>query len=521
MEPIIKEEKSPNETMQEQANPVMEQNTIYFLIVSLIYGICFSIAFYKNYAGVTFPLIVAATVGVCVLFLRKAQIAWRRANVYYVAPVLLLGISTALTDNNFIIFFNTVGILLLLAVFMLRQFYPEANWNLGQSLCNICFFYLCMIPMVAAPFQHFGKYRRSQKSREAKNPYVKPVLLGILIGLPLLLFVVSMLSSADAIFDQYIGGGIRRLLDQVVLSPNVVLVIFLLLFGFFASYAFLAVLTLRNMPRWREKEYRKNPVTAITFIAMITAVYLIFCVIQLVFLFTGGLVLPAGYTYAQYAHQGFFQLLFLCVFNLALVLFCIRLFEENKLLKILLLVFSGCTYIMIASSALRMILYIGTYHLTFLRVLVLWFLALLAFLMAGVIAQIWRKKFPFFRYGMVLVTVFYLLLSFGRADYWIARYNVAQWGEEMDYEDVEYLCGLSMDAAPALADMRFSHTKHSEKCVIYWSGDEYEAWDQCPACELEVYFARAAAKEEHMDVRTFNLSRYLSGRAAKEYLSGK
>lgn len=61
-----------------------------------------------------------------------------------------------------------------------------------------------------------------------------------------------------------------------------------------------------------EKKSRKNPVIAITFLSMITAVYLIFCVIQAVFLFTGGRLLPEGYTYSEYAHQGFFQLLF-CV----------------------------------------------------------------------------------------------------------------------------------------------------------------------------------------------------------------
>ena len=491
--------------MQKQTDPVLEQNTVYFLAASLIYGVCFAIAFYKNYVGVTFPLIVAATVAVCVLFLRKARIAWRKENIYYMAPILLLGLSTALTDSYFLVFFNTVGILLLLAVFMLRQFYPEENWNLGQSLCNILFFYICMIPMLAAPFQHFSAYFKSRKKKDVKNPYVKPVLLGILIGIPLLLFVVAMLNSADAIFNQYIGGGLRYLLDQIVLSPNVVLVIFLLLFGFFASYAFLSALTLRNMPRWREKEYKKNPVTAITFIAMITAVYLIFCLIQLVFLFTGGLVLPKGYTYARYAHQGFFQLLFLCIFNLVLVLCCIRLFEKNKLLKILLLVFSGCTYIMMASSALRMILYIGSYHLSFLRVLVLWFLALLAFLMAGVIAQIWKKGFPFFRYSMAMVTVFYLALSFGHPDYWIARYNVAQLGGQMEYEDIEYLCGLSMDAAPAIAGLEVSHTVHPAY--------------QCPACVLEEYFKGIAEDTDGMNIRTFNLSRYLAGQAAKEYLS--
>ena len=81
--------------------------------------------------------------------------------------------------------------------------------------------------------------------------------------------------------------------------------------------------------------------------------------------------LPAGVTYAEYARRGFFQLLFVCVLNLAAVLFIQSYFKENRVLKALLLAISGCTLIMTASSACRMLLYIRAYQLTFLRVSVL------------------------------------------------------------------------------------------------------------------------------------------------------
>lgn len=175
------------------------------------------------------------------------------------------------------------------------------------------------------------------------------------------------------------------------------------------------------MPEWKQQKNKKNPVIAITFLSMVTAVYVIFCGIQVVFLFTGGMLL-------------------LC---------------------------SDCTYIMIASSVLRMILYISTYHLSFLRVLVLWFLAMLTVLMAGVVITVLRPEFGLFRYCMTVVTVFYLIFSFGRSDYFIAKYNVAQMGEEISFEDLEY-----------------HHVLEST---------------------------------EDMNVRTFHLSKYLAGQAAQEY----
>lgn len=493
------------ERMKIMEQPREEKNGGLFLMMSLIYAVCFTIAFFKNFIGITYPLIVAVTLGVCGVFLKKSGLEWRKENFCYVAAILLLGISTALTTSGFLVFFNTVGILLLLVVLMLRQVYPKEEWSFGQFLCNILFFYICMIPQVSAPFLHLTSWiRKKKKDDRVKYPYVKPVICGILIGIPMLLFVVAMLNSADAIFAKYVGGGFRYLWKHLFFSDNMMIVIVLLMLGFFASYSFLSVLTLHNMPEWRKKESRKNPVTAITFLAMITAVYLVFCVMQLLFLFTGGFMLPEGYTYAEYAHQGFFQLPFLSIFNLVLVLLCLKLFDMNRLLKIMLTVFSGCTFILIASAALRMILYISTYHLTFLRVLVLWFLALLTFLMAGVIYQIYQEKFSLFRYGMLVVSVFYLVLSLGRPDYWIASYNVAQLGDRISYEDTAYLCGLSWDAAPALAKLHPEHEHYEENSY----GEEYYG---CPACELEHYFEQI--QEEKLNIRTFNLSKYLAKRA--------
>ena len=86
--------------------------------------------------------------------------------------------------------------------------------------------------------------------------------------------------------------------------------------------------------------------------------YVLFCIIQIFSLFLGKMQHPAGYTYARYAREGFFQLLFVCMINVCLVLFFMGCFRENGLKKILLTVISGCTYVMIASSAFRMCLYI-------------------------------------------------------------------------------------------------------------------------------------------------------------------
>ncbi len=513
-------------------NPVMRDHVPYFMGISLLYALCFTIAFYKNFIGLTFPLITAATLAVCWMFLKKNEIPWHRSNWWYLGGSLLLGISTVLTANEFVIFFNTAGILLLITVFMIRQVYDGKKWNLGQYICNILFLYLCMVPEVASPFIHYINYRKKDKKEEKKNQNTKYIFMGILIGLPILLIATGLLSSADQIFSRFVGSVFHNFQKQIVFSPNLFLIISLMLMGFFGIYSFLSALTQNNMPEWKKKGNRKNPVTAITFLSMITAVYLIFCGIQAVFLFTGGRLLPEGYTYSEYAHQGFFQLLVLCIFNLILVVLCLAVFQKNRMLNVLLLVFSGCTYIMIASSAFRMILYISVYHLSFLRILVLWFLSMLVVLMAGAVLHVIKEKFDLFRYCTAVVTVFYLLFSFGRADYIIASYNMAQVGTEIGYEDVAYLTSLSADAVPALSRYEFAH-EHSAENIYKYGGYTEDVYGTviglksegnrdgyvsgCRQCKLEQKYRQVLEKAEGMNWRTFHFSRYWAAKAAEKY----
>lgn len=107
-----------------------------------------------------------------------------------------------------------------------------------------------------------------------------------------------------------------------------------------------------------------NPVTAITFTGILCFVYVLFCLVQFAGM-TGAAALPSGCTYAEYARSGFFQLLFVCIINIIIVLACLHYYRVSRALNVILTIICGCTYIMTFSSALRMIMYIKAYNLTF------------------------------------------------------------------------------------------------------------------------------------------------------------
>jgi len=118
---------------------------------------------------------------------------------------------------------------------------------------------------------------------------------------------------------------------------------------------------------------------------------------------------------------------------------------------------------------------------------------------------------------MVVVTVFYLVLSFSHFDYWIAKYNISRIGSEIAYEDVFYLCNLSLDAVPALKGLEPEHQHEEEYRGLEENSGSDEYYWECPACKLENYLEQIEENTD-LNIRTFNLSKYQAAKAAEEYL---
>ena len=442
----------------------MKENFAFFGPVTFVYAVFYAFCMFKNGSGITFPFFIAASLLYLCFTLSKLELTLRRGSAFHMISMMLLAVSTFCTDDGRIIAFNKTGIFLLMMSLVLNQFYDTKKWNLGKYLGSIFILMFAFIGELPQPFMDASRYFKQNKSN--RNKTVWYVFLGAIIAIPLVAFVVAMLSVADAVFRQ-----VTNTLLAGISFGNMFRIGFRIGFIFFASYWLISFLCKRALNEEVKDNRRGEPVLAITINSMLTVIYLLFSVIQIVYLFMGKMELPEGYTYAMYAREGFFQLLVVSILNLIIVLVSMSFFRESKALKAILTVMSLCTFIMIASSALRMIIYIRFYYMTFLRILVLWALALLFVLFVGIILNIFKKDFPLFRYSMAVVTVLYLVLSFSHPDLIIAKINIANAAQvsvestelapkwepagafflaEDSYRDFDYLSSLSADAAPVL-----------------------------------------------------------------------
>lgn len=480
-----------------------------FGIGCLIYSAFYAFCLYKNASGITYPFFVVGTLCCFFFFTKKLGVPFKKDSVFYIVGITLLGLSNCLTASLPILFMNKCGIVLLSFILMLHTFYNDKAWNFPKYFtsvfCTIGSFFCCLI----SPFGDMVSYFDAQKQEEGTNKnYFLPVFIGVVIAIPLLFCMTLLLADADAIFKNILS----RTMDALNIWETIK-ILFLITVVFFSSYALFAALCRKDVKEKTEEEIRFDPVIAIVFTSLLCILYLFFSVVQILYLFIGNMRLPENYTYASYAREGFFQLLAVSIINFLLVLICLYLFHESRILRGILTIICGCTFIMIISSALRMILYIDTYALTFLRLFVLWSLAVIFLLMAGVTAFIFYRRFPLFLYGLAVIGICYTVLSFSHPDYIIARYNLTYGA------DYDYLSRLSADAAPAILNPSMNPYLISvedmlEKTSVDKDGN-YDVDSYYEFYWLKSYYCKMEYRTKDMGIRDFNFSLYRAEKYVK------
>lgn len=481
----------------------IRDNYKYFGGLSLIYGFIFTFCLYKNISGITLPVFVGATIGFAVLFMKKIEYRIMKNSLPYLVGMGLLGISSAFTTSVFMIIFNLAGILLLFMVFMIHQFYNDLIWDFPAYLKRICILIGTTVQSVPYPYWHGGRFLSKDKNVGRNNTLIA-VVTGVIVAMGILCVTLPLLLSSDIMFSKIFG----EILGYINFS-TLFWISFTFIIGFTLPYAFFTALCRYNFPEGKERGMRFfDPVIGITFTSIISLIYLIYCVIQIMYLFLGmSAGLPEYVTYAEYARGGFWELLFVSVINFIVILLCMYLFRENVVLKVILTIISGCTFVMIVSSAYRMKMYVDEYNLTFLRILVFWFLVVLALIMAGMVIHIYKKEFHLFHYIILVVSVMYIGFSFSRPDVIIAKYDIAQW-KNTDSDDFFYLMyeTMSIDAAPEIAKVDLDDKE--------WKKVENEYLKQ----SMYNYFLNISLNNEDIYFRKANYSRIRAKMAADWFI---
>lgn len=489
----------------------VRQNFGIFGGISLAFGVLYALLFYKAGFGLNVTLFTTVMIILLTVMMNKLSIPMKKDTYFYYAGAFLLGVSSMLTASAELHFLNTIGTLFLLDLSILHQFHEDINWNFSKHFGKFISLPFRSIAAIGKPFM--DSYYFLKNTKLIKNNRTKNIIIGVAVSLPFLWIVILLLSNADLLFQKITKSAFR-----FIFSPNIISVFLMIIFGFLVCYSIICGAASDSGRTEVEKSGKKaDSAIAVTAMTLLCLVYALFCGIQFMYLFSNGLfTLPEGFTYAEYARRGFFELMVVTFINIILMLLCTTFFEENKALRIILIIMTACTYIMIASATYRMFLYIRAYHLTFLRLFVLLSLLIDVFVLAGIIVNIYKKSFPLFRYCVAVVSVCYIAFSFARPDYLIASYQISH-DETIDGEDIVFFIReLSMDAAPVVLPLIDDYEPKSisvnrENQYTYYSLDMIENY-------ISSYYDDINATEKDKDIRSFNYSYYKAIQYKNKYL---
>ena len=301
------------------------------------------------------------------------------------------------------------------------------------------------------------------------------VLLGLLCSVPLLVVVVFLLMSADAAFAGLMG----KLPDVDV--PQIVVT--LLTGTGTACVVYTRATALRHADADpKPATHRKGiyPLTVNTVLAMVCVVYLVYLFSQLAY-FAGGLsgILPQGYTMAQYARRGFFEMGWLCAINLGLIALAVGLVQKTEKTplstKVLCLFIGLITLFFVVTASAKMAMYISSYGLTRLRVLTEVIMVFLG--LATLLVCIWLfvPKMPYMKVVLLTALIMGAVVLWADVDTVVARYNVqAYQSGQLAKVDVDYLTTLSAGAVPYIAELAEGGNRaaqrfmEQDRSVRYW-----------------------------------------------------
>ncbi len=237
-------------------------------------------------------------------------------------------------------------------------------------------------------------------------------------------------------------------------------------------------------------------------LVMLDLLFGAFVFVQITVLFGGRthVLETEGLTYAEYARQGFFQLLAVAALTLLVISIAVWVARpapgrDRTWLRVLLGLLCLFTLVILASAATRLSLYEEAYGFTRLRVAVHATILWLAFVFGFVIwsGTRWRADWlP--RVTIVSATVGLIALTAVDPDALIARANISRFGGT-EQLDTGYLSVLSADAVPAIAELK---EVRDRDCVLAWISARDELTRSLPWQGWNIGRSRARAVVREM-----------------------
>lgn len=409
---------------------------------SLIVSLVQTMLFWDRKPGISVVLFVTIAISILIYILKINNAIKNKKAVYLMIPIMLLSSTYFIFNNLFFQMLNGVIIAALVIIMCIYLIKPEQNLiGLLQNIVKVTIGSLECIEEVTEGMER-------PKVEEDKKSKIKKIVKSIAVGFPIILIVLLLLISADTIFANLFSGAIQffenlatpQQIFMLVVRIGMIALVFLLSGGFLINLIKKNTL-FTTKEESKQKDIKIEHITINTILTILNSIYFVFCFIQITNLFTTVGNNPE-FNYAEYARQGFFQLMFVSFINF-IVIFIANCNQKEKTVgqkkytKFMNIVMIIATIIIILSAFYRMNLYEQEYGYTYLRLFVYFILATELLLMVPTMLYCIGKKINVLRSSLIIGITMYVILNFVNIDALIAKRNIDRYFEKEDEIEID------------------------------------------------------------------------------------
>ena len=372
--------------------------TITAIIITIIFNL--NINPYLKYFIIPITLILSNYL----INIKINNLITNKKNLILLIPILLIILNSfifSVDPNNR--FLNIIILPTLIIYFIFNIIY-----NNKYFLSKKYFLFLEDIP--SKLFSNLSDIKLLYKEKNNTKTIIN-ILIGLIIGIPICIFLISILGDADSYFKYFIDNikdylsfiNIYNIIDNIFIF----IILFVLIFSTFINF-----IEKRQEEKINNKIINISSTIISTILILINFVFLLFLITEISKLTTNFLHIPIEYTYSEYAREGFFHLLFISSINFILTIFIIYKtnLKNNKLIKYLLITLITFSILLIFNSYYRMILYIIAYTFTVLRLQVILFLLLELILFCLLLKKIINNiNYNDPKLFSILILIFYII----------------------------------------------------------------------------------------------------------------
>jgi len=433
--------------------------------ISFVLGLLFDYFFNGKIPGIGFPIYVGLIlVGLLIISTYSKrhiskQILWLLIPLIFFSSMVFVRSSVLLTFLNIV---ASISLLFLIAeiscIGVLKNLFVSDYVKITLVPFKFIRSFFQTLPIIF-------KFRGDSTKPKVSSHVVK----GILMAIPVVVIFLVLFSSADLIFQKYLSNVIHINIDpDTIFRSILILCVTSALIGAY-SYT-LGKKESSITPSTTDTSPTVGHIETSILLGTVNVLFFAFVLLQLLYLFGGeNTITSQGFTYAEYARKGFFELIAVAVISFLLLLttekytakkdtdhtLMFRLLSSALIVQVLLIM---------VSAFKRLSLYEEAYGFTTLRLYSHAFIILLAVIFILLLYKIHKDKrenaFAF--RAFISIVAFLVVMNILNPDVLIAQRNIGRF-EATGTLDTQYLGSLSDDALPETVKLLDSSNEDLKK----------------------------------------------------------